>query len=58
VLSEITEPGGEWVLDGQIGANPRLATEVYLPLSQTSSYFFAPFELPESSGGSIWSGFE
>jgi len=42
VLSEITEPGGEWVLDGQIGANPRLATEVYLPLSQTSSYFFAP----------------
>ena len=24
----------------------------------SGSYFFAPFELPESSGGSIWSGFE
>jgi NTE family protein len=42
VLAEITEPGGEWVLDGQIGENPRLATEVYLPLSQTSPYFLSP----------------
>ena len=42
VLSEITEPGGEWVWDGQIGENPRISTEVYLPLSQTSPYFIAP----------------
>jgi NTE family protein len=42
ILSEITEPGGEWVLDLQIGESPRIATEVYLPLSQTSHYFFLP----------------
>lgn len=42
ILSEITDPGGEWVWDLQIGENPKIATEVYLPLSQTSRFFFQP----------------
>ena len=42
VLSEITQPGGEWVWDLQVGETSRLATEVYLPLSQSSQYFFLP----------------
>jgi len=42
VLSEITRPGGEWVWDLQIGETSRIATEFYLPLSQSSAYFFLP----------------
>jgi NTE family protein len=42
VVSEITRPGGEWVWDLQIGENSRIATELYLPLSQSSRYFFLP----------------
>lgn len=42
VLSEITQPGGEWVWDLQVGESSRIATEVYLPLSQSSPYFFLP----------------
>jgi NTE family protein len=42
VLSEITKPGGEWVWDLQIGDTSLISTEVYLPISDTSSFFFAP----------------
>jgi NTE family protein len=42
VLSEITQPGGEWVWDIQEGDTSRLATEVYLPFSQSSRYFLLP----------------
>lgn len=42
VLSEITQPGGEWVWDLQIGETSRFATEVYLPFSQGSPYFILP----------------
>jgi NTE family protein len=42
VLSEITQPGGEWVWDLQVGDTSRFATEVYLPLSQTSRFFLSP----------------
>jgi NTE family protein len=42
VLSEITQPGGEWVWDLQVGENSRIATEVYLPVSQSSPYFLLP----------------
>lgn len=42
VLSEITQPGGEWVWDLQVGETSRFATEVYLPLSQSLPYFFVP----------------
>ena len=42
ILSEITEPGGEFVVDLQVGESPQIATEVYLPFSQTSRFFFLP----------------
>ena len=42
VMSEITQPGGEWVWDLQIGESSRIATEFYLPLSQSSQYFLLP----------------
>jgi NTE family protein len=42
VLSEITQPGGEWVWDLQVGENSLLATELYLPFSQSGPYFMAP----------------
>jgi NTE family protein len=42
VLSEITQPGGEWVWDLQVGETSLIASEVYLPISDTSSFFFVP----------------
>jgi NTE family protein len=42
VLSEITQPGGEWVWDLQVGETSRFASEVYLPFSQSGSYFMVP----------------
>jgi NTE family protein len=42
LLSEITEPGGEWVWDLQVGETSFIATEIYLPLAQLSPYFFSP----------------
>jgi NTE family protein len=42
VLSEITQPGGEWVWDLQVGETSLISTEVYLPMSDTSSFFFVP----------------
>ena len=42
VLSEITQPGGEWVWDLQVGETSLISSEVYLPISDTSSFFFVP----------------
>ncbi len=42
VLSEITQPGGEWVWDLQVGENSKFATEVYLPFSQSGPFFIVP----------------
>jgi len=42
VLSEITQPGGEWVWDLQVGETSLISTEVYLPLSDTSHFFIVP----------------
>jgi NTE family protein len=42
VLSEITRPGGEWVWDVQVGDTSLISTEVYLPISDSSSFFFSP----------------
>jgi NTE family protein len=47
-LSEINALGGEWVWDFRVGESPRIATEVFLPLSYTTRWFVAPrvaFEL-------------
>ena len=42
VLSEITQAGGEWVWDLQVGETSRFSTEVYLPFSQSGHYFMVP----------------
>ena len=42
VLSEITNPGGEWVWDLQVGETSLISSEVFLPISDTSSFFFVP----------------
>jgi NTE family protein len=42
VQSEITQAGGEWIADLQVGETSRVSTEVWLPFSQTSPYFLAP----------------
>jgi NTE family protein len=42
VQSEITAAGGEWVSDLQVGETSRIASEVWLPFSQTSPYFLVP----------------
>lgn len=42
VLSEITQPGGEWVWDLQVGQTSLISTELYLPITDTSSFFILP----------------
>jgi NTE family protein len=42
IQSEITHAGGEWVSDLQVGETSRVASELWLPFSQTSPYFLAP----------------
>jgi NTE family protein len=42
ILSEVTQLGGEWVWDAQVGDTSRFATELYLPIAQASPYFIAP----------------
>lgn len=42
VLAEINRLGGEWVWDLQAGESPRIATEVYLPMSYRSRWFALP----------------
>ena len=53
VLSEITQPGGEWVWDLQVGENSRFATEVYLPFSQSGPYFLLPHVQIEARNVSV-----
>jgi NTE family protein len=49
VLSEITNPGGEWVWDLQVGETSLISTEVFLPISDTSSFFFVPHASAKAS---------
>jgi NTE family protein len=56
VLSEITKPGGEWVWDLQIGETSQIASEVYLPISDTSSFFFAPHADARSQNVDVLAG--
>jgi len=42
VMGDITEKGGEWIWDLQMGTSPHVYTELYLPLEQTSAYFIDP----------------
>jgi NTE family protein len=56
VLSEITKPGGEWVWDVQIGNTSLLSTELYLPIADTSSFFFVPHADAQSQNVDVLEG--
>jgi NTE family protein len=45
VLTDINRYGAEWIWDGQIGANPRLGTQLYLPFSLQHRWFLEPAAL-------------
>jgi NTE family protein len=56
VLSEITTPGGEWVWDLQVGETSLISTEVYLPIADTSSFFFVPHADAKSANVDVLEG--
>ena len=56
VLSEITDPGGELVLDLQMGEDSKIGSEVYLPLTETSGFFFLPHILAEARNIEVLNG--
>lgn len=58
VLSEITDPGGEWVWDLQVGETSLIATELYLPLSHTNRFFFLPHAKFETRNVPVLNGQE
>jgi len=41
-MAEITQYGGEWVVDLQLGETPRVSTELYLPVGYRSRWFVMP----------------
>jgi len=42
IMTELNQRGGEVLFDGQIGSNPRFATEIYQPIDVARHYFIAP----------------
>jgi NTE family protein len=56
LLTDINRYGAEWIWDGQIGGNPRLGTQVYLPFSLERRWFIEPSvlwqtrDLPQFAG--------
>jgi NTE family protein len=47
VLTDINKYGAEWIWDGQLGGNPRIGTELYLPFSLLRRWFLEPAALYE-----------
>jgi NTE family protein len=47
VLTDINRYGAEWIWDGQVGGNPRIGTELYLPFSLRRRWFLEPAALFE-----------
>jgi NTE family protein len=47
LVTELNHNGAEWMWEGQIGGNPRLGTELYLPFSQRQRWFAATSALFE-----------
>ncbi len=45
VLTDLNRYGAEWIWDGQIGANPRVGTQLYLPFSLQHRWFLEPIVL-------------
>ena len=56
VIAEITQPGGEWVWDLQLGQTSLISSELYLPLSETAGYFVAPHVLTEAQDVYVLNG--
>ena len=54
VQSELTQAGGEWLWDLQIGETSKVSTEMWLPFSQTSPYFLAPHAQIEAQNLSLF----
>ena len=42
VLADISDLGGEWVWDLQIGSEPKLASEIYWPIGDAAEWFVLP----------------
>ncbi len=42
VMTELNDYGAEWTTDLQLGSNPSLASELFLPFSHQRRYFIAP----------------
>ena len=42
VMTELNRNGAEWQSELRVGTNPRLTTELFLPLSARQQYFVAP----------------
>lgn len=42
VMTELNAYGAEWIWDLQVGANPLLGSELFLPFSPAQRYFFSP----------------
>lgn len=45
LLTDLNQYGAEWIWDGQVGGNPRIGTELYLPLSLRRRWFIEPAAL-------------
>jgi NTE family protein len=45
LLTDLNAVGAEWGWDGQLGANPRLGTQLYLPFSPRRRWFLEPAAL-------------
>jgi NTE family protein len=45
LFTDLTTNGAEWVWDAQVGGNPRLGSELYLPLSPQRRWFIEPAAL-------------
>ena len=41
-MTELNRHGAEWIWDGQVGHNPHIATELFLPFSLHQRWFIAP----------------
>jgi NTE family protein len=47
LLTDINKFGAEWIWDGQVGGNPRIGTQLYLPFSLRRRWFLEPAALFE-----------
>jgi len=45
LLTDINRFGAEWIWDGQVGANPQLGSQLYLPFGLGSPWFLEPAAL-------------